>query len=647
MESSTSTDKDTVSPKVTELSSSSVAQKTEPEDSLVSSPEAISSKKKGASTEALLAYTMTPVQATPQEKEENFKPQSKFNNMSYFIKFKVPKSENLIEDCSCCLNGPIILYGRLYISQNYMCFASSSTTKIFGTDTKEVIKLKHVLRIKKRQKYVSGIEVLLENGDQFLFSSFLNKGKTYSTLKKAWKNCVKSKYGNLSTSASLASPTASMSSSFSSSTSSLPVPKSSFTPGENESVPVQQKTPEGEEEEKLAMDPVGSASDANSKDETVAGTTSAVSSSSSSSGNATGKDEGANGSDDDRDADDEFKTIPSMYTQNNEERAGFLSDSTMVEVMAPTKIPYSPLVFFYVFFSDHAHEFEIQQPLIRKDLSIEPWKVDNENGGVTVREMRYNLALTTLKLPMGPSESRVIDKYRYVLTNDTCMVQRATVSIDIPYGDYFRTESQWTVTTQGNNEYYLSGKATTTWYKKSMLKGTIESVTIKQLKEQFQVWLKSALDYAEKKKDLIDKLNKYIEKTKADGIPQSAENGAKKKKAHKQSSSKSSKHKRQKSSKSLTQNVASAQPSKSQQQVQMQQNVQSSGGGGIMDVVYDFIDDLKAIHPVVLAVFILSLVIFVYRINRLDSKISALDMLVNAGSGNGLSETDAKTDTTN
>lgn len=643
MESSTSTDKGTVSPKVTELSSSSVTQKTEPEDSLMSSPEAISSKKKGASTESLLAYSMTPVQAISQEKEENFKPQSKFNNMSYFIKFKVPKSENLIEDCSCCLNGPIILYGRLYISQNYMCFASSSTTKIFGTDTKEVIKLKHVLRIKKRQKYVSGIEVLLENGDQFLFSSFLNKGKTYSTLKKAWRNCVKSKYGNLSTSASLASPTASMSSSFSSSTSSLPVPKSSFTPAENESVSTQQKTSEGEEE-KLAVDSVGSAPDTNSKDEPVAGTASAASSSSSS-GNATGKDEGPNGSDDDRDVDDEFKTIPSMYTQNNEERAGFLSDNTMVEVMAPTKIPYSPLVFFYVFFSDHAHEFEIQQPLIRKDLSIEPWKVDNENGGVTVREMRYNLALTTLKLPMGPSESRVIDKYRYVLTNDTCMVQRATVSIDIPYGDYFRTESQWTVTTQGN-EYYLSGKATTNWYKKSMLRGTIESVTIKQLKEQFQVWLKSALDYAEKKKDLIDKLNKYIEKTKADGIPQSAENSTKKKKTHKQSSSKSSKHKRQKSSKSLAQNVASTQPSKSQQLAQVQQSVQSSGGG-IMDVVYDFIDDLKAIHPVVLAVFVLSLVIFIYRINRLDSKISALDILVNTGSGNGLSETGAKTDTTN
>lgn len=463
----------------------------------------------------------------------------------------------------------------------------------------------------------------------------------------------------------------------SASTSSLPVPKQSFS--ESEPINISQNISKNDEQ-KINFDSqqknvtVGSAptfggsSGSGSSDDTEAPLTSTVSdpnnitsgNSGSDGGDTNNKDDDSD--DDDREVTDEFKTIPTMYTQNNEEKAGFLSDGNMTEVMSPTKIPYSPLVFFYIFFSDHAHEFEIQLPLIRKDLSIEPWKVEgDDNNGISTREMRYILALSNLKLPMGPSESRVIDRYRYILTKDKCVVQRATNSIDIPYGDYFRTESQWTVVAKSDNEYYISATAATHWYKKSLLKSTIESVSIKQIREQLQVWLKNALEYAEKKKDLIDKLNKYIEKAKPEDLTQSKEGAAagagagagdlsdaKKKR-------RLSKHRKQRSSRMLSQSTAAAgtsgtatqqQPVKLPQQQQlMQQNNKNNngGGGGIMGIFYDFVDDLKMINPIVLAVFVLSLIIFIYKINCLESKISMLNAMVENDVSAGI---DTTTDTT-
>ena len=568
--------------------------------------------------------------------------------MGYIITFKVPTGENLIEDWSCFLNGPILLRGRLYLSQNYLCFAANGTTKLFGNESKEVIKLKHVLRIKKRHKYVSGIELLLENGDQLLFSSFLNKSKTFTTLKNVWKNCLKAKYGGPPASSSSSS---SASSSMTSSMTSVSTPRkgsaaaAGMSSPETEAIPIPSvhrqtystsgsvpdlslctetemtsemtsvpTTPKGEQQQQQQQQQQKKKKKEEEEEEEVGGNEIEE--------EAIIEEEKTN---------DEFKSIASMYTDNNEECAGFLTEGTnMVEVVPPTKIPFSPLVFFYLFFSDHAHEFETQLPLIRKDLSIEPWKVDDAKGGIATREMRYILVLSTLKLPVGPSETRVIDNYRYSLTKDKCIIQRATVSVDIPYGDYFRTESQMTVVAQGDNDYSISVKATTVWHKKSILRGTIESVSIKQIKEQLQAWLKCALDWADKKKDLVESLNKYIEKnaqSPASGPSGSSSRG--KKKGKKSSKSSSSKHKKLKSAKRSQQKTSAETLTKKQQQQQQQGG--GSSGGGIMSIFYDFVDDLKAIHPVVLVLFALSLVFFIYRLNSLENKISRLAAMTAGG----------------
>lgn len=105
------------------------------------------------------------------------------SSTKYISKFKLPSDEVLINDWTCALSKAVLLQGRLYLSQNYLCFHS----KIFGSDTKEVIKLSDIQTIKKRNKFVIGIEVFMKNGvDRHLFCSFLTRSRTYKVIVDAW-----------------------------------------------------------------------------------------------------------------------------------------------------------------------------------------------------------------------------------------------------------------------------------------------------------------------------------------------------------------------------------------------------------------------------------------------------------------------------
>jgi hypothetical protein len=76
------------------------------------------------------------------------------------------------------------------------------------------------------------------------------------------------------------------------------------------------------------------------------------------------------------------------------------------------------------------------------------------------------------------------------------VVETSTVLHDIPYGDYFTIEGRWDVTTPspGAARSLLVIRVGLNFSKKTILAGKIESTTIKQTQESYQMWAQLARD---------------------------------------------------------------------------------------------------------------------------------------------------------
>ena len=358
----------------------------------------------------------------------------------------------LINDWTCALSKAVLLQGRLYLSQNYLCFHS----KIFGTDTKEVIKLSDIQAIKKRNKFVIGIEVFMKNGvDRYLFCSFLTRSRTYKVIADAWTKKTDS----------LTVPTGSQSLASSSSTSGLKDTDGSDIDGNNSN----------------NNNNSSSSSDANN--------------------------DGGSSSD------SEMGDIDSMFTGHcNQDRDGFLTAPPGTETIPQMVIPFTPVQFFYLFLSDKSEEFERQLKCLtpRLSLEVDPWKVSSEHNGMMVREMRSTVSLVELKAPVGPEKSRMVETQRCILTKDSLILQIRSFSLDIPYNDCFHTESEWVFTKVSPTASSLVGKGCTVWVKRSIIKSLIDSTTIKQMRGQATMYVDQVKKWGEDKKELLDRIERYV-----------------------------------------------------------------------------------------------------------------------------------------
>lgn len=134
---------------------------------------------------------LTPMSYVSPINAENYFQQQKNGSRSLQDKsrafrmfFKVPESERLIDDFSCAVKGKILLHGRLYISQNYVCFYSN----IFGHKTKLVIDFKSITAIKKRRlaKVIPNSIEIVTTKSKYFFSSFMFRNQTFKMLAELW-----------------------------------------------------------------------------------------------------------------------------------------------------------------------------------------------------------------------------------------------------------------------------------------------------------------------------------------------------------------------------------------------------------------------------------------------------------------------------
>ncbi|KAF9144609.1 hypothetical protein BGX30_012160 [Mortierella sp. GBA39] len=99
----------------------------------------------------------------------------------------VPDEERLIEDYGCALQKEILVQGRLYISENHVCFNAN----IFGWVTNLVIAFSEITAIEKRlTAFVipNAISIVTTtNTKGHFFASFLSRDAAHDLLMAAWR----------------------------------------------------------------------------------------------------------------------------------------------------------------------------------------------------------------------------------------------------------------------------------------------------------------------------------------------------------------------------------------------------------------------------------------------------------------------------
>ncbi|XP_016974191.2 protein Aster-B isoform X9 [Drosophila rhopaloa] len=103
----------------------------------------------------------------------------------------VPNDERLIVDYSCALQRDILVQGRLYVSQNYVCFHAN----IFSWETYVSIKWKDVTAItKEKTALVIPNAISIASGkDKYFFATFTSRDKSFLMLFRVWQNTLMNK----------------------------------------------------------------------------------------------------------------------------------------------------------------------------------------------------------------------------------------------------------------------------------------------------------------------------------------------------------------------------------------------------------------------------------------------------------------------
>ncbi|KAJ8672900.1 hypothetical protein QAD02_004161 [Eretmocerus hayati] len=107
---------------------------------------------------------------------------------------EIPDDERLLVDYSCALQKEVLIHGRLYVSQNYICFHAN----IFKWETSLSIQLSDVISItKEKTAHLIPNAILIQcPAKKFFFTSFFSRDKTYMTLQKIWNNASMEKTMN-------------------------------------------------------------------------------------------------------------------------------------------------------------------------------------------------------------------------------------------------------------------------------------------------------------------------------------------------------------------------------------------------------------------------------------------------------------------
>ncbi|XP_075226665.1 protein Aster-B-like isoform X2 [Lycorma delicatula] len=113
---------------------------------------------------------------------------SRSEDFKRIFKDVIPSEERLIVDYSCAIQRDILVHGRLYASQNYLCFYAN----IFRWETMMSVKWKEVTAITKEKTALVIPNAILVHTDseKHFLTSFGARDKTYLMLFRIWQNAL-------------------------------------------------------------------------------------------------------------------------------------------------------------------------------------------------------------------------------------------------------------------------------------------------------------------------------------------------------------------------------------------------------------------------------------------------------------------------
>nr|XP_023700931.1 GRAM domain-containing protein 1C isoform X2 [Paramormyrops kingsleyae] len=102
--------------------------------------------------------------------------------------FKVlPESEMLIMDCACALQRDILLQGRLYLSEGWLCFH----TNVFrGTTLKVPLKIITAVSREKTAIFIPNAIQICTEAEKLFFTSFSSREKSFQSIFRMWQNML-------------------------------------------------------------------------------------------------------------------------------------------------------------------------------------------------------------------------------------------------------------------------------------------------------------------------------------------------------------------------------------------------------------------------------------------------------------------------
>ena len=108
--------------------------------------------------------------------------------------FELPPGEELLDEFLCALYKKILLQGRMYVFNNYVCFYSS----VFGYQKRKRIPFKEVTMLEKAKTagiFNNALYIVHQDGKREFFTSFIFPEKVFKFLEQKWK--MSSDYGRL------------------------------------------------------------------------------------------------------------------------------------------------------------------------------------------------------------------------------------------------------------------------------------------------------------------------------------------------------------------------------------------------------------------------------------------------------------------
>ncbi|XP_077198090.1 protein Aster-C isoform X2 [Paroedura picta] len=113
----------------------------------------------------------------------------KYRNEEFKRQFpQLPDLERLVVDYACALQKDILLQGRLYLSENWLCFYSN----IFRWETTISIALKDITFVTKEKTawlIPNAIQITTE-GEKFFFTSFNSRDRSFLNIFRLWQNAL-------------------------------------------------------------------------------------------------------------------------------------------------------------------------------------------------------------------------------------------------------------------------------------------------------------------------------------------------------------------------------------------------------------------------------------------------------------------------